>query len=194
LTFGCAGRICEGKSFHYILEVFGQLKREKTIGPFTLLIAGSPKTHHDKLYFDQLINLVDSHKLNAEIIFLNHVEKMESFYQRLDVFIHSTLYPEPFGLVIAEAMANGCLVIGSDQGGTRDLLTDHKTGFTYASTGLKEEVIKELKKKILYLFQDEDKDKDKLKQIAQAGRIFIENNYSIQKMKAVVEALYLKLT
>lgn len=191
ITFGSAGRICEGKSFHYILEVFSLLKKEKMQVPFTLLIAGSAKTEQDKFYHEKLISLVDTFKLNDEVKFLNHVENMESFYQRLDVFIHSTLEPEPFGLVIAEAMANGCLVIGSNQGGVKDLIADKITGLAYSSTEPKDEAINDLKNKIISVILDADK--EKFKKMALFGRIFIENNYSIKIMKDTVEALYLKL-
>ena len=41
----------------------------------------------------------------------------------LDVVVHASTDPEPFGLVIAEAMATGRAVIVSFAGGARELVT-----------------------------------------------------------------------
>jgi len=42
----------------------------------------------------------------------------------LDVVVHASTQPEPFGLVIAEGMASGRAVIVSRAGGAEELVTD----------------------------------------------------------------------
>ncbi len=46
-------------------------------------------------------------------------------YRSLDVVVHASTRPEPFGLTIAEAMACGRPVVVSASGGAKDLFTDH---------------------------------------------------------------------
>jgi glycosyltransferase involved in cell wall biosynthesis len=45
-----------------------------------------------------------------------------------DIIVHSASEPEPFGLVIAEAMATGTPVIATRGGGTPEIIEDNVTG------------------------------------------------------------------
>jgi glycosyltransferase involved in cell wall biosynthesis len=49
-------------------------------------------------------------------------------YRSLDVVVHASTRPEPFGLTIIEAMACGRPVIVSDAGGAHDLFVDGHDG------------------------------------------------------------------
>ncbi|MDZ4849217.1 MAG: glycosyltransferase family 4 protein [Pirellulaceae bacterium] len=49
-----------------------------------------------------------------------------SIYRSLDIVVHASTRPEPFGLTIAEAMACGRPVVVANAGGARDLFTDQK--------------------------------------------------------------------
>jgi glycosyltransferase involved in cell wall biosynthesis len=54
---------------------------------------------------------------------------MKDAYDRSDVVVVPSLWPEPFGLVGLEAMGRGRPVIGSDTGGVREWLHDGETGY-----------------------------------------------------------------
>ena len=55
--------------------------------------------------------------------FTGFVEQPEAAQRSLDVVVHASTSPEPFGLVIAEAMACGRAVIASNAGGAREIFT-----------------------------------------------------------------------
>lgn len=57
-----------------------------------------------------------------------NVENVEEYLANSHAFIHTALY-EPFGLVIAEALAAGLPVIALDGYGNRDLHKDGETGY-----------------------------------------------------------------
>lgn len=57
-----------------------------------------------------------------------NVENVEEYLANSHVYVHSALY-EPFGLVIAEALAAGLPVIALDGYGNRDLHKDGETGY-----------------------------------------------------------------
>jgi len=193
LILGTAGRICSWKGFHNILYALGELKSEGALRPFKLHIAGDAKTPHDQRYKQDLLNLTRTLQLTDEVEFLGHKGKMDDFYQSVDLFIHSSIIPEPFGLVVAEAMINGCLVIVSDDGGVRDIVKDGMNGLTFTSTT--SNAVTDLKKQLsIFLKLKNNFEAKKYQTIAEQGRQFIQNNYSIPQMRAQLEELYLKLS
>jgi glycosyltransferase involved in cell wall biosynthesis len=50
----------------------------------------------------------------------------------LDIVVHASTAPEPFGLVVAEAMASGRAVVASSGGGVAELVSNDQDGLTYA--------------------------------------------------------------
>jgi len=58
------------------------------------------------------------------VVFAGHHADTERFFAAADLFVMPTLY-EPFGMVIAEAMASGLPVITSRLAGAAELI-DHK--------------------------------------------------------------------
>jgi glycosyltransferase involved in cell wall biosynthesis len=63
--------------------------------------------------------------------FTGFVADSASVMRALDVVVHASTEPEPFGLVIAEAMAAGRPVLVSAAGGAAELVRDGATALTY---------------------------------------------------------------
>jgi len=59
--------------------------------------------------------------LNGRIGFTGHVPDVAAAMRSLDIVVHASVEPEPFGLVIAEAMACGRPVIVSRAGGAAEI-------------------------------------------------------------------------
>jgi glycosyltransferase involved in cell wall biosynthesis len=55
--------------------------------------------------------------------FTGFVDSVDDAIRALDIVVHASTSPEPFGLVIAEAMACARAVIASDAGGAREIFT-----------------------------------------------------------------------
>jgi glycosyltransferase involved in cell wall biosynthesis len=64
--------------------------------------------------------------------FTGFVTKTEDVFRALDIVVHASTAPEPFGLVIAEAMACGRAVIASDAGGAREIFTSGVDALSHA--------------------------------------------------------------
>jgi glycosyltransferase involved in cell wall biosynthesis len=62
--------------------------------------------------------------IEARVGFTGFVDDVPSAMRSLDIVVHASTAPEPFGLVIAEAMACGRPVIASLSGGAADLFTN----------------------------------------------------------------------
>ncbi len=59
--------------------------------------------------------------LNGSVGFTGHVDDVAAAMRSLDIVVHASVEPEPFGLVIAEAMACGRPVIVSRAGGAAEI-------------------------------------------------------------------------
>jgi len=58
-------------------------------------------------------------------------EAMPTLYQRADIFLFTSIWQEPFGRVLIEAMAAGTAVIGSMVGGASEILVENENSLTY---------------------------------------------------------------
>jgi glycosyltransferase involved in cell wall biosynthesis len=59
--------------------------------------------------------------LEGRVGFTGFVSDMPAAYRALDIVVHASTRPEPFGLVIAEAMACGRAVVATPAGGAAEL-------------------------------------------------------------------------
>jgi glycosyltransferase involved in cell wall biosynthesis len=72
---------------------------------------------------DELRAYGDANGLAGRVGFTGFVDNVDKAIRGLDIVVHASTAPEPFGLVIAEAMACGRAVIASDAGGAREIFT-----------------------------------------------------------------------
>lgn len=68
-------------------------------------------------------------KLNHRIHFLKHTAEPWRLYPEFDVAVHFSTRPEPFGRVVAEALASGAPVIAARAGGPLEIVDDGVTGW-----------------------------------------------------------------
>jgi len=122
------GRLVEEKGIHVLLEVFGNLL--KRFPDLKLVLAGS-KTFSDvstSPYIDRLRGL--ARPLGDAVVFTGHISHQEvsAYYQMADVLAFPSLWKEPFGMVVAEAMACELPVVAFDHGGPSEIITHGVNG------------------------------------------------------------------
>ena len=106
-VIGTAARFLPWKGWDKVIETAAKL-RDLNLD-FKLLLAGSD----DENYKQKLENLVDENNLNDYIIFENHYENIEIFFEKIDLFLFLT-ESEGFGLVVLEAIENNIPVVCSN--------------------------------------------------------------------------------
>lgn len=114
-----AGRVLKNKGADLAVQI--ALKSGKP-----LKITGSVYPQ-DQEFFDAQIKPL----LNDKIEYLGVVSQAElaQLYQNALAFLMPVRWPEPFGLVMIEAMASGTPVIASNRGSVPEVVKDSKTGF-----------------------------------------------------------------
>ena len=68
-------------------------------------------------------------KLNDRIHFVRHSAEPWKLYPEFDVVVHFSTRPEPFGRVVAEAMASGVPPIAAKAGGPTEIVEDGVSGW-----------------------------------------------------------------
>ncbi len=112
------GRIHPDKGVHLAIEVAVRAKRE-------LLIAGIIQ---DPQYFEAAVR---PHVDGRQIQYIGPVGPVErdELFGQASALLHLNTRPEPFGLVIVEAMAAGVPVISLVRSACDELIVDGQTGF-----------------------------------------------------------------
>ena len=119
----CVERLVVWKGVQILLEALANVQYD-----YTCLIVGSGKNQRDDCEFD-LIKQTAELGLTEKVQFLGWRDSVENYYQISDILIHPALKPEPFGLVVIEAMTHGIPVIATNVGGPVETILDGETGF-----------------------------------------------------------------
>jgi glycosyltransferase involved in cell wall biosynthesis len=84
----------------------------------------------DKTYVSELKTFLRENGLEELVIFHGKVPQDEliEYYDHSQIMLVPSLWQEPFGLVVAEAMARGLPVIASNAGGPSEIITHEKNG------------------------------------------------------------------
>ena len=82
----------------------------------------------DQAYLEQLKTQAQELGIASRVRFLPWQEDVWSVYAASDMVVHASTKPEPFGLVLLEAMAAGRPVIATRSGGVVDIVVDQETG------------------------------------------------------------------
>lgn len=124
LRLGALGRLAEWKGQHVALEAFARAFPD---GPERLRVIGAP-LFGEQAYADRLRALAARLGVTERVEFVGHVTDVAGQLRELDVLVHSSVVPEPFGNVVVEGLAAGLAVVASDAGGPREVVTDGVDG------------------------------------------------------------------
>ncbi|MFM0198503.1 glycosyltransferase family 4 protein [Paraburkholderia fungorum] len=114
VKFGYIGTLSEAKGVEWMLEEFQASKVEGT-----LYLAGKGD-HQYEAY-------LKSKFASSRVVFVGYVEPRK-FFKTVEVCIVPSLWPEPLGMVAAEACAYGIPVITTRQGGLPEIIKDGVNG------------------------------------------------------------------
>ena len=80
------------------------------------------RTNGSQYSLEELKSLADNLGLAERVGFTGFLHEPAGAMRALDIVVHASTQPEPFGLVIAEGMATGRAVIASEAGGAAELI------------------------------------------------------------------------
>lgn len=173
------GRVVKGK---------GQMDAVKAIE--RLMKSGHKKFHLTLVGYRginpvelKLAEYIKTHQLSDYITVIDYTYELNTIRQKNDIGLTCSL-AEAFGRVTIENMMSGMLAIGTNSGGTAELIEDGKTGFLY-DPGDDE--------KLASLLMKAEKNREQMIAIAARGQSNAQKNFSIENTAAAVYALYSKI-
>ncbi len=120
---GYLARICPEKGLHLLVEAFNLLSKRLGPGALKLKIAGY-LGERDRPYFERLMGRIDAWGLRGEVEFWGAVDRRGKieFLNGLHILSVPTVYKEPKGLFVLEALANGVPVVQPRHGAFPELI------------------------------------------------------------------------
>ncbi len=97
-----------------------------------LHVYGSALFPRDVAYGEQARLLTDELGVTDRVHWHGHVDDVAAAMRTHDLVLHASTQPEPYGQVIAEAMAAGVAVLAADRGGPLELIEHGRSGWLYA--------------------------------------------------------------
>ena len=88
-------------------------------------------TSADEDYLAGMKRLVADAGIEQHVRFTGYQKDVPNFINMMEVLIHASVAPEPFGMVVLEGMAQRKPVIGSRAGGPVEMIVEGETGFTF---------------------------------------------------------------
>ena len=137
------GSLLPHKGVHTAIEAMFVLKQRKLVKRVELTILGGGHPDYEK----RLRKMVTKYGIDDRVHFVGRLPRDEipSRVRRFDVFLFTSIWPEPFGRTIIEAMVSGLVVIGSDVGGSREIFEHYNKELLFQpedSRGLADRIIK----------------------------------------------------
>jgi len=78
-----------------------------------------------------LVQLAEHLGIADRVDFAGHIDDVAGELASLDVAVHASTIPEPFGQVVVEAMAAGVPIVAVDAGGPAEVVTDGVDGLLF---------------------------------------------------------------
>jgi glycosyltransferase involved in cell wall biosynthesis len=125
VRIGIVGRLSEWKGQHIFLEVAARVIKDY---PSTEWVIVGAALFGEDAYSEQLKARAAEPDLKGHVIFRGFQSDVVTEMRNLDIVMHCSISPEPFGQVITEALALQKPVIATGAGGVLEIIEDRQSG------------------------------------------------------------------
>ena len=132
-------------------------------------------------YESEIRSFISQNELDSHIVLTGYRDDVPALLNALDIFVHASIEPEPFGRVILEAMAMKKPIVATGSGGPRELIVHGESGLLVPMKD-HHAMAEALRRYLL--------DMKKAKEMGVKARERLERNFSIRNMVSGIEAVY----
>lgn len=178
-VIGMVGNIRRWKGQDVVVRAMAHLKIEH---PDLVCIFVGDTSPLDRSYGEQLNDLVQELSLENNLLFTGFQTNVADYISVMEVVVHASVDPEPFGRVLLEAMVQGKPVIGARAGAVPEILKEPECGITFQPGDDRE------------LAQATDKllsDRNLRSKIGEAGRRRVKEVFGLDRNVEETEQVYI---
>lgn len=128
LIIALVGRINSWKGQQLLLDAFKILEIKNN--NIKLVYLGSAPPNQEIFELD-LKNKIKEYQLDNKVIIIPFQNEISKFWNSIDIAIVPSTEPEPFGMVVIEAMLAKKPVIASNHGGPTEIVVNNETGLLF---------------------------------------------------------------
>jgi len=172
--------VTEGKGQHILLQAFKNLAQR--YNNFFLVIVGKTPQGEEE-YYENLKKYIFENNLSDKIKLLGYCDNIPELMNCIDYFVLASKN-ETFGLVLIEAMAAGCIVLGSNAGGVPEIIEDNKNGFLFTPFDIRD--LSDTLEKVLKL------DDEQYAKIRKNAISTLSTKFSVSRFVEQMNNIYLK--
>lgn len=175
------GRLVPWKGQDLFLNAMRRVA-EKIPGALGLVVGETEDFSRD--FGPKLHELAASLGLEDVVRFTGHLSEIPTVLAALDVLVHTSVAPEPFGRVMIEAMAAGLPVAAPAEGGSLEIVLDGQTGLLYPprdASALADAIVRLLS------------DGQRAREMGEAGRARVAELFTLDRCVNGMESLYREL-
>jgi glycosyltransferase involved in cell wall biosynthesis len=127
-VIGMVGNIKRWKGQRVLVEALPAIiaKNPQLVCVFVGAVDGE-----DQPYFAEIEVFINEHGLSESVTFAGYTRNVPDYINIMDLVVHASIEPEPFGRVIIEAMAMGKPVVASGDGGVPEIVDEPACGLTF---------------------------------------------------------------
>ena len=144
-----------------------------------IIVGNTPKGGES--YEQQIRSYINGNNIEDRVKLMGFRQDVPQILDAMDIFVHASIEPEPFGRVILEAMAMGKPIVATKPGGPTEIIDEGITGYLVPMNNhvaLKNAILRYVK------------DPDKSKEIALTAQKTAQIKFSASQMVDGVEKIY----
>lgn len=126
---GMVGNIREWKGQDVVVRAMGCLVKNHP--DLTCVFVGGG-TESDRPFRTRIEGLVHELGISEHVIFAGYKDDPANWMNAMDIVVHASVNPEPFGRVLIEAMALGKPLVGARAGAVPEIVDEPRCGLTFA--------------------------------------------------------------
>jgi glycosyltransferase involved in cell wall biosynthesis len=127
-VIGIVGNVREWKGQETVVRALIDVLKAR---PDAVCFFVGATTPWDKPYRAKLDDIIARAGIGANVRFTEYQSDPASFVNMMSIVMHASIEPEPFGMVVLEAMAQRKPIVGSRAGGVVEMVVEGKTGYTF---------------------------------------------------------------
>lgn len=128
IVIALVGRINSWKGQQLLLSAFDILS--KTNQNIKLVYLGSAPPNQE-IFETDLKNKIKEFGLGEKVVIIPFQNEITKFWNSIDIAVVPSTEPEPFGMVVIEAMLAKKPVVASNHGGPTEIVVDSSTGYLF---------------------------------------------------------------